>query len=326
MKKLILVLFSALSVSMISQEYQYSGTINGRPATLLLHFVTASDNPSEIWSHGSFYFEEDEIPNVIYQFKPKYPEAGVLKFNLIPINIKRLDYVEGEVSKSAFKGKYVLEGKDFPIHFPTKENQKFTIYNYYKNEPNSSGNSLQYFGKFIAPSEEKIMFQLIEYLEVNAKKIMPRTYLEEYYKTQWDDFSKNGNEDWLVNLAIYPIIATQDKVVYKVNYYTKHGENTVKDYTTFINYEVKSRKIVDSKNLFQSGKENEIEAVIQKNAQKSTSNILQTNYQKVPYTSNIYLVKDGVMFFYPAILDKDSKPFGPFEVYVPFEDLNGLMN
>ncbi len=243
MKKLIFCLF-IFSFSLIyAQEYQFAGTINGREATLLLHFVTASDDPNEVWSHGSFYFNDDEQVNVIYQYKPKQPEAGELTFNLIPNSVGKLDYIKGELTKKEFNGVYAVNGKETAFHFQAKKYNDFIIYNYYKNKTRN-GKQQKYFGKFISLNDKQASFQLTEFLSNKSSKRMPRTYLKDVYDNVVNvEMEKDPNASYLVNYAIFPIISTPEKVVFQeVKNAHKNGEVVInsKDRVT---YNVKTRSL-----------------------------------------------------------------------------------
>ncbi len=245
MKKILLVLISAMAFLASAQEYQFSGEINGREATLLLHFVTASDDPNEVWSHGSFYFNDDEQVNIIYQYKPKRPESGLLTFNLIPNSVGRLDYIKGNLTKESFTGVYAVKGKETPFTFKAKKNHEFIIYNYYQNKV-KNGKQRKYFGKFICQNDKEIAYQLTQYLSKTNKKRMPRPYLKDVYENVVEvEMDKRSDASWLVNYAIFPIISTPDKVVYQVIKNARKDGETILNEKDQFTYDVKNRKIIE---------------------------------------------------------------------------------
>ncbi len=243
MKKLIFCLFISAYSLMFAQEYQMTGTINGREATLLLHFVTSSVNPDEVWSHGSFYFNDDEEVNVIFQYKPIQPEAGLLTFNLIPNSVGKLDYIKGHLTKQDFKGVYSENGKETPFHFTTKKYNDFIIYNYYKNRTRK-GKEQKYFGKFISLNNKEASYKLVSFLSNKNSKRMPRTYLKDVYDNIVNvEMEKDPSASYKVNYAIFPIISTPEKVVFQeVKNAHKNGETKINSMDR-ITYYVKTGEI-----------------------------------------------------------------------------------
>lgn len=338
MKNVLLLGAFFYAVFLNAQEYQFKGSVDGRPATLLLHFVTASDDQAIFWSQGSFYFDDEEIANVVYQYNPTTPQQDTLMFDIIPVNLPRLDYIKGHISEEGFNGVYSIKGKVKPLSLKKTTIQKLLINNYYKVDEDAYGSELKYFGKTIIQNTPKALNTVVASLENSNGSKSPKAYLEHYYEGILSDFkAKNPNINWLNNLSLFPIIMDDNQIVYKVNYHFNEGGKTKTSNTHFINYDLKSGKIITASDLFQAGKESEIASIINQQVHQDMglsidAPLVDQYYGKypltvnsMPYTEDFYITKKGIMFYYTAFVDSHGNLYGPYEVLVSKDKLASVL-
>ncbi len=244
MKSIIIVFTFFCTLFLGAQEYQFEGAINGRAATIFLHFVTATDNPNEVWSHGSFYFHDDEKINILFQYDPILPTAGMMTFNLTRNSVGPIDYIKGKiVNKNTFEGVYSANGVETPFNFKRKESRRFIVYNYYQNHASRENRHFKYFAKMIVENDRKVMKKIVDYASNGSSDLEPRPFMKSFYEESLVEFEKRQNGDWLMNYSLYPVLTDSEKVVYMIRLYHQEDNSILTNTDYMIQYDVKTGNI-----------------------------------------------------------------------------------